>query len=180
MRIGIILLTLWLQAAPGLRPQDADQGGSVPPASEQAPAPRDKPAPKRPSLGPAPAPTLGSPRTASITDARRLIRVKKVYVERMENGLHEKLIASLGKIKRFRMVGDYAEADAVLRGSCLDMRRLKTLKTDIFLNEIKGASLWQDTIRRPINPPTVDVAAAETAEIIAAHLAESIIEAERR
>jgi hypothetical protein len=176
MKSRVVGLLVILLMFPLLRAQDSD---SPPPASEPAPAPSEKPAPKRPTLGSSSVPTLGGPRTASITDARRLVRVKKVYVERMENGLHEKLIAALTRVKRVSLVGDYVEADAVLRGTCIDMRRLKTLKTDVFLNEVRGASIWQDNVKRPIHPPTIEAAATETAEIIATHLSESIIEAER-
>lgn len=180
MKIRICLLILVFLVVPFARSQDSDskQEAPSPPASRQDPS--QKPAPKRPTLGPAPAPTLHGPKTSTTTDPRRLVRVKKLYVERMENGLHEKLIAVLAKIRRFRLVGDYSEADAVLRGTCLDMRRLKTLRSEVYLNEVKGASIWQDNVRRPIHPPTVEVAVAETADMIAAHLAESLVEAERQ
>jgi len=97
----------------------------------------------------------------------------------MDNNLHEKLIAALAKTRRFELVGNYKDADAVMRGTCLDMRRLKLLRSEVYLNELHGASIWQDNVRRPINPPTVKKAVAETAEMIAAHLKESLIEAER-
>ena len=179
MNTRICFWMLVLLAVPFARSQDAEskQEAGNPPSSQQEPS--QKPAPKRPTLGPAPAPTLHGPKTSSTNDPKRLVRVKKVYVERMDNGLHEKLIAALSKIRRFRMVGDYSEADAVLRGTCFDSRRLKILRSEVYLNEIKGASIWQDNVRRPINPPTLEIAAAETADIIAAHLAESLVEAER-
>lgn len=170
----LIVCTLPLASS---QDSESKQEGGPPSAEQQEPSP--KPAPKRPSLGPAPPPTLMGPRTSTTNDPRKLLRVKKVYVERMENNLHEKLIEALTKIHRFSLVGDYSEADAVLRGTCMDMKRLKTLKTDVFLNEVNGASLWQDIVRRPINPPTVEVAATETSEIIATHLADSMVEAER-
>ena len=107
------------------------------------------------------------------------MRVKRIYVERMDNGLHETLIPILTRMKRFELVGDYKDADAVMRGTCLDMRRLKLLRSEVYLNEVHGASIWQDSVRRPINPPAVKAAVAETADIIAAHLAESLLEAER-
>ena len=181
MKIRVCLWMLVFLAVTVARAQDSDpptggQEATNPPASQQEPS--QKPAPKRPTLGPPP-PTLHGPKTSTTTDPRRLVRVKKIYVERMENGLHEKLIAELAKIQRFRLVGDYSEADAVMRGTCLDMRRLKTLRSEVYLNEVKGASIWQDNVRRPINPPTVEIAVGETADIIAAHLAESLVEAER-
>ena len=179
MKIRVCLSLLVLLAVPvaGAQESDSKRETPNPPAGEQEPSP--KPAPKPPTLGPAPPPTLHGPKTSTTTDPRRLVRVKRIYVERMENGLHEKLIAALAKIQRFHLVGDYSDADAVMRGTCLDMRRLKTLRSEVYLNEVKGASIWQDNVRRPINPPTVEVAVAESADMITAHLAESLVEAER-
>ncbi len=181
MKSNILVWFLALYTLPVAWSQESDtkQEGSNPPPSQQEPS--AKPAPKRPTLGPAPAPTLmgPGPRTSSTNDPHKLIRVKKVYVERMENGLNEKLIAAITKLNRFQVVNDLTEADAVLRGTCLDSRRLKTVRSEVYLNQIKGASIWQDNVRRPYNPPTVDVAVTESAEIIAAHLSESLVEAER-
>ena len=179
VRIGF-LSTLIFLAIPFVLAQDSDPKGeeSTPPSSQQDPS--KKPAPQRPTLGPAPPPSLGGgPKTSSTTDPRRLVRVKKIYVERMDNNLHERLIAALTNTKRFQLVGDYKNADAVLRGTCLDMRRLKTLRSEVYLNEVHGASIWQDNVRRPIYPPAVKAAVAETAELIAAHLTASLVEAER-
>ncbi|MBI4164775.1 MAG: hypothetical protein HY508_03455 [Acidobacteria bacterium] len=178
MKIRVCLWMLVLLAVPVAGAQDSAsaQEPANPPASQQEPS--QKPAPRRPTLGPTP-PTLQGPKTFNTTDPRRLVRVKKIYVERMENGLQEKLIVDLAKIQRFSLVNDYSEADAVLRGTCLDMRRLKTLRSEVYLNEVKGASIWQDNVRRPINPPSVEVAVAESAKLIAAHLVESLVEAER-
>jgi hypothetical protein len=176
-----LLLTMAFVAIPLALSQESDskREESNPPASQQDKS--KKPAPQRPTLGPATPPSLGGgSKTSSTTDRRRLLRVKKIYVERMDNNLHEKLIAALAKTKRFQLVGDYKEADAVMRGTCLDMRRLKLLRSEVYLNEVHGASIWQDNVRRPINPPAVKAAVAETADIIAAHLGESLIEAERQ
>lgn len=174
-----LLLTLVFLAPPLVLSQDSDskQEGPDPPASQQDPS--KKPAPRPPTLGPAPPPSLGGPKTSTTTDPRRLMRVKRIYVERMDNGLHEILIPVLTRMKRFELVGDYKGADAVMRGTCLDMRRLKTLRSEVYLNEVHGASIWQDSVRRPIYPPAVKAAVAETADLIAAHLSESLLEAER-
>jgi hypothetical protein len=55
---------------------------------------------QQPTLGP-PAPgTAAGPRTATVTDYRKLSRMRSIYIERMDNALSEKLILSLGKKKR--------------------------------------------------------------------------------
>lgn len=73
------------------------------------------------------------------------------------------------------------EADAVLRGSCADLRRLKTVRSEVYLNErSSGESIWQDSVRRPFNPPTLDRAVTETALLIVEHLSESLQAAGRR
>ncbi len=180
MKIRTFLLTIFfLAVAPaGSQELQPGQDDSRPPSGQQSPS--EKPAPKRPTLGPSGPPTLLGPKTSNTTDARRLVRVKKIYVERMDNGLDEKLIELLAKTRRVRLVGDYKEADAILRGTCFDSRRLKILRSEVYLNEVKGASIWQDSVRRPINPPKIDVAVTEAAELITAHLTESMNEAERQ
>ena len=179
MRITIFFL-LFLLAAVGAWTQETQpqpkQDEPNPQADQQAPPQQP---PKRPTLGPAPAPTLYGPKTSTTADPRRLSRVKKIYIERMDNALDERLIEALAKARRFRIVGDRKEADAVLRGTCFDARRLKVLRSEVYLNEVSGASIWQDSIRRPINPPKIEVAVSETATIIVSHLSDSLLEAER-
>ncbi len=135
---------------------------------------------QRPTLGPAPAPTLHGPKTAAIADWSKLVRVKRIYIERIENALDERLIELFAKTRRFQIVGDRKDADAILRGTCFNARRLKILRSEVYLNDVNGASIWLDSIRHPINPPPLKVAVAETATLILTHLNESLIEAERR
>ncbi len=133
---------------------------------------------KKPTLGPAPAPSLYGPRTASIMDAGRLRRVQKIYIEQMDNNLSDKLLDDLGKIGRFKVVAERAQADAVLRGSCMDLRHLRVVHSEVFLNDRRtGASIWQDNIRQPFNPPTLEKAVTATADIIVRHLTESVQQA---
>jgi len=109
------------------------------------------------------------------------MRVHKIYVERMDNSLSEKLVEALGKLSRFRVAASLNEADAVLRGTCFDSRRLKTVRSEVYLNErLSGASIWQDSVRRPYNPPPLDKAVNEIVTLILTHLTESVAEAERR
>ena len=135
---------------------------------------------QRPTLGPQ-TPSLHGPRTSFTTDARKLARIQTIYVERMDNALSEKLIEGLSKVGRFRVVANRREADAVLRGSCFDSRRLKNVHSEVYLNDRgSGASIWQDSVRRPFNPPALDAVVSETAQLILGHLQESVLEADRR
>ena len=153
--------------------------------SEQ-PSPSDQPdrSPQgeRPTLGPAPAPTLGGggPGSATVNDARKLMKIHTLYVERIDNELSEKLVEELGKSGRFRIVAKERDADATVRGSCLESRRLKMVHSEVFITDRAGTSVWQDNIKRPYSPPTLDKAVSETATLVAGHLEESIREASRK
>jgi hemolysin activation/secretion protein len=136
--------------------------------------------PRRPTLGPAPAPSLYGPATANTADPRKLLRVWKIFVERMDNALNEKLIEGLAKARRFVVVAARNEADAVMRGTCVSLRRMKTVHSEVYLNDMSGASIWQDSVRRPYNPPPLEAAVSETATVVLAHLSESIMQAEHR
>jgi len=132
---------------------------------------------QRPTLRPKPGPSESGPRTATVNDYRKLMRIRTIYVERMDNALSEKLMASLGKLGRFKIASKAKEADAVMTGSCLESRRLKRLHSEVFITDRSGGSIWQDDIIRPYNPPTLEQAVNETAEAVAEHLSESINEA---
>jgi len=136
--------------------------------------------PRRPTLGPAPAPSLYGPPTANTTDPRKLVRVRKIFIERMDNALNEKLIDGLAKARRFVVVAERNEADAVMRGTCVSLRRMKTVHSEVYLNDMNGASIWQDNVRRPYNPPPLEAAVSETATVVLAHLSESVMQAEHR
>lgn len=136
--------------------------------------------PRRPTLGPAPAPSLYGPPTANTTDPRKLLRVRKIFIERMDNALNEKLIEGLAKARRFVVVAARNEADAVMRGTCVSLRRMKTVHSEVYLNDMSGASIWQDNVRRPYNPPPLEAAVSETATVVLAHLSDSIMQAEHR
>jgi hypothetical protein len=167
MKFTSITLALLLLSGPALWAQDNHQ-------QEQKPQ-------QRPSLGPAPPPTLRGPRNFNIVDARKLSRLRKVYVERMDNKLSDKLIDGLAQGGRLSLVTDRREADAVIQGTCLDLRRLKTVRTEVYISDrITGDSIWQDSVRRTYNPPPLDKAVGETATLVLQHLRESIEEADRR
>jgi hypothetical protein len=174
MRVGYLCLTVLLIAGLARSQQEQPTQEQPPQQSEQ------QQQPKRPTLGPAPAPSLYGPRTSNTTDARKLMRVRRIYVERIDNALSEKLVEGFAKTRRFRIVASRNEADAVLRGTCVSLRRMKTVHSEVYLNDMSGAAIWQDNVRRPYNPPTLEAAVSETASIIVTHLTESAVEAEHR
>ena len=120
---------------------------------EQPPEkPPDEAPQNRPTLGPQPAPgdrtqpapSLNGPRSSTTNDPQKLLRLKKIYVERIDNLLSERLMEGLAKIGRFRIVADIKEADGVLRGTCFDSHRLKSLHSEVFISDrATGASIWR-------------------------------------
>ena len=170
----ILAAALWAQQEPPRPEQDRA------PDQQQDQSPQQQQPPKRPTLGPAPAPTLYGPKTSNTIDARKLLRVRKIFVERIDNSLGEKIMEGLAKTRRFHIVADRKEADAVMRGTCFDQRRLKVVRAEVYLNDLSGASIWQDSVRRPFNPPTLDAAVGETATLILSHLTESVTDAEHK
>jgi hypothetical protein len=108
------------------------------------------------------------------------MRIRTLYIESIDNALSDKLVEALGKWGRFRLVAKAKDADATLRGSCLESRRLKHVHSEVFISDRNGASVWQDTIYRPFNPPTLDQAVSDTATLVAAHLEQSVRAGERR
>lgn len=134
---------------------------------------------KRPTLGPPPAPSLEGSPNAITTDPSRLLRVRKIYVERIDNRLSDELLEGLAKTGRFSIVADRDQADGVIRGTCFDSRRLKIVHSEVFLSDrATGASIWQDNVRKPYNPPPLNKAVEETANLILRHLATSIAKAQ--
>jgi hypothetical protein len=142
---------------------------------------KEPPDQQRPTLGKEEAPSLNGPRTSTTTDARRLMNIKAIFVDRMDNSLSDRLADGLSKMGRFRIVVDRKLADAVMSGTCFDSHRLKTVHSEVFLQDRRsGASIWQDVVRRHYNPPPLTKAVNDTASMILAHLGESIQEAERK
>jgi hypothetical protein len=149
--------------------------------AHEAPQTRQQQQPEqRPTLGPAPAPSLRGPRTSTTTDARKLVQIRTIFIERIDNLLSEKLADGLSRTTRFRVVTNRNEADAVLRGTCSEFRRLKSVHSEVYVTDRSGAAVWQDSVRRPFNPPTLEKALNETALVILEHLADSVREADRK
>ena len=105
--------------------------------------------------------------------------VHSLYVERIDNSLGDKLIEALTKQGRFKLVSLAKEADATLRGSCLESRRLKRVHSEVFITDRAGNSLWQDNVFRPYNPPPLAQAVDETARLVVDHLGGSLQDTSR-
>jgi hypothetical protein len=136
---------------------------------------------QRPTLGPPTKSSPNVPHSSTTTDAQKLAHMRKVYVERMDNQLSDKLMEGLAKTGRYQIVLEEKEADSVVRGSCLDSRRLKSVHSEVFISDrASGASIWQDSVRSSFNPPGLDKAVTKTAEIILEHLDASVQEALRK
>jgi hypothetical protein len=154
-RIGWMLAIAFL-LVPVLGAQEAQKSGDE---NEQ-----------KPTLGPETGPSLHGPQTATVNDYRKLVRIRSIYIEKMDNALSEKLVLSLGKLGLFKIASQPKEADAIMTGSCLESRRLKRLHSEVFIADRGGGSIWQDNLYRPYNPPSLERAVNETAQMIAEHL----------
>lgn len=177
--IFVLLLACVLalgQDSPKPAPQQPDQG---------ADQPQDRPALGKDSQQPPP--TLGkgqngenAPRTSTTTNPQKLVSIKSIYVDSIDNSLGLKFAEGLSRMGRFRIVTERKEAEAVVTGTCFDSRRLKQVHSEVFLNERStGNSIWQDVVRIRYAPPPLSKAVDDTVATLLEHLAESIREAER-
>lgn len=145
-----------------------------------SPAPPDQQT-ERPTLRPRNAPPgeISAPDNSTTSDPPRLLQIQTVYIENIDNYLSEKLVESLDKLGRFRLVTNPKHADALIRGTCLESRRLKHVHSEVYISDRNGAAIWQDSIYRPFNPPSLDQAVTETAELVEVHLGQALRGAER-
>jgi|SRR5271157_2426545 len=175
MKWGAWHLAVCLLAGLAMGAQAGQKGDQLP-SKEQTQQQEE-----RPTLGPQNGPGLESgPLTSTTMDLRRLMRIRTLYIASIDNSLSDKLISALGKWGRFRLVTKEKDADAILRGSCLESRRLKRVHSEVFISDRNGASVWQDNIYRPFNPPALDQAVNDTATLVEAHLERTLREAEQR
>jgi len=176
MKWGVQHLAVCLFASFAMGAQTGQEAN--PPAPQGQPQQQQE---ERPTLGPRSGPGLESgPDTSTTTDVRKLLRIRTIYIESIDNTLSDKLVEALGKWGRFRLVTKAKDADATLRGSCLESRRLKHVHSEVFISDRGGASVWQDTIIRPFNPPALDQAVSDTAAMVAAHLDRAVRAGDRR
>lgn len=169
-----VLVALFAVCSPAVA-QQPDQSGE----QQQKPPTLNKPSDQKPPTlgGDGAAPSLAGPHSSNTNDAHRLLRVHSIFVDPMDNGLAEKLIEDIGNHGPFRIAPRRQEADAVLRGTCFDSTRLKTVHSEVFLTSPGGEPIWQDVVRQPYRPPPLAQAVATTAEAIAGDLVASVREA---
>ncbi|HEY6292487.1 MAG TPA: hypothetical protein VI455_13140 [Terriglobia bacterium] len=158
-------------------PQDQQQQPPQPQQPPQAPPSLRKPGEGAPGA-PGEPPSLAGPHAANTNNPRQLLQVHAIFIEPIDNGLADKLMEEIGNKGPFRIVANRREADAVLRGTCFDSTRLKTVHSEVFLTGRSGDSIWQDVIRQPYKPPPLAQAVATTAQVVVEDLAVSIREAQ--
>jgi len=163
--LAVLLMTACgiARQTPQQEPAEAQQEQQQLPQQQESP-----PSLQRPTLGPAPAPSLGGPRASSVVDPRRLMRVRKVF-------------EALSKGDLFQVVNKRQEADAIFGGSCFEARRIRKVHTEVFLSDRTTEKIiWQDVIRQSFNPPPLESAVNATVSEILAHLRLDIREAPRK
>lgn len=133
-----------------------------------------------PTLGPS-RPSLGEPGSTRTANPRMLLKMRKVYIERIDNNLNEQLEDDLAHVSWLKVVKSEDDADAIVRGTCFDLRRLKRLHAEVYITDrVSGKSIWQDVIRVSYTSPDLTKAVDEAATEIVAHLNESVRTASKR
>ena len=181
MKLPHLGLAILVAAVWGFGVQLPQPAPSEPQEQEETSQETAPPSLQRPTLGPAPAPSLGGPRASNIVDPRRLLSIRKVFILRLDNNLREKLMEALSKGDLFSVVNKRPEADAIFGGSCFEARRLRKVHTEVFLSDrLTGKIIWQDVVRLPFNPPPLESAVNATVAEIMAHLRLDLREAPRK
>jgi hypothetical protein len=127
-----------------------------------------------PTLGPS-RPSLRGPGNTRTANPRMLVKMRKVYIQRIDHNLNVKLADDLAHVSWLKVVDKEEQADAIVRGTCFDLRRLKRLHAEIYISDrVTGKSIWQDAIRVPYNPPDLTKAVDHAASEILAHLNQSV------
>jgi len=135
---------------------------------------------KRPTLGPS-GPSLRGPAASQTANPALLVKMRKVYIERMDDNLNEKLEGALAHVSWVKVVDKSDEADAIIRGTCFSLRRLKRLHAEVYISDrVTGESIWQDVVRVPYDPPGLPKAVDQAASEILLHLDQSIRTAAKR
>jgi len=133
-----------------------------------------------PTLGPS-QPSLRGPTSFRTANARRLMKMRRVYIQRMDHKLNEKLADDIAHVSWLKVVDKPGEADAIVRGTCFSLRRLKRLHAEVYISDrITGKAIWQDVIRVPYDAAAPQKAVDRAASDILEHLNESMHAAARR
>lgn len=138
---------------------------------------------ERPTLGPAgpESPSLLGPGSSRTNNPRLLVRMRRIYVQRIDHNLNEILTKDLAHVSWVKVVNKSSDADAVVRGTCFTLRRLKSLHTEVYITDrITGVSIWQDVVLVPYDPPVLSKAVDKAAAQVLADLNHSFRVASRR
>lgn len=104
--------------------------------------------------------------------------MRTVYIERIDHNLNEKLSDDIGHVSWLKVVNNEDDADAIVRGTCFNLRRLKRLHAEIYISDrVTGKSIWQDVVRVPYDSAAPQKAVDQAASDILAHLNQSVHEA---
>ena len=135
---------------------------------------------QRPTLGPS-QPSLRGPSSITTIKQRRLVAVRKIYIDQIDNKLSDKIIQDLSDSSMLQVVDKPEKADAILRGTCFRSRRLKRLHSEVFLSDrVTGDSVWQDVVLVPWDPPALNKAVDNSAAEIVTQLFRSLRRAQGR
>lgn len=138
---------------------------------------------QRPTLEPSgpESPSLRGPGSFRTNNPHLLVRMRRIYIQRIDNNLNEILTKDLAHVSWVKVVDKPSQADAVVRGTCFRLRSLKTLHTEVYITDrISGVSIWQDVVRVPYGPPVLSKAVDNAAAQVLADLNHSLRVASKR
>ena len=116
-------------------------------------------------------PSLTGKSSNLLVSPARLQRIRTLYIAPMDNHLHLRLAEQFSSWKRFRLVATEKQADAVIKGTCFAARRLKMVKSEIYIREGRsGTPVWQDNVRLAYNPPSLNQVVGQMAVLLVDHL----------
>lgn len=138
---------------------------------------------QRPTLGPSgpESPSLRGPRSFRTTNPQRLLRMRRIYIQRIDHNFNEILTNDLAHASWVKVVNKPSDADAIVRGTCFTLRKLKRLHAEVYISErASRASIWQDVVSVPFDPPALSKAVNNAAARVLADLNESLRAASKR
>ena len=93
----------------------------------------------------------------------------------MDNNLNLKLAEQFSGWKRFGLMATEKQADAVIRGTCFAARRLKMVKSEIYIRESRsGAPVWQDSMSLAYNPLSLNQVVGQIAVLLVDHFRHTV------
>ena len=138
---------------------------------------------ERPTLGPSgpESPSLRGPGSSHTNNPGLLLKMRRVYIQRIDHNFNEVLVDDMAHVSWIKVVDKPSQADAIVRGTCFSLRRLKRLHTEVYITDrISGVSIWQDVVRVPYDPPALSKAVDDAAAQVLADLNHSLRVASKR